>query len=456
MSNYIERDIFVLRDVSCVAQPIEYVQGTNAVPILLHLRDFEIPEESTARVYVEWPSTKGEYDEVDIEGNDVHIDVKDTMFSEVGKCYLQICIVNGDDTLVTFKYPVVVKENRVPGITSPSQNKSNFLDEYIQNLDERLMRTDELLQQTIENAQEVEGNTLIVEEKAEVAKQNAIISQSYAVGGTGTRENEDVENAKFYYEQAERIAQGLSGTLLPCGTITFEELSEVQALPGYMYNMSDAFVSDERFLHSGISHGVGANIYMTIDGKWDVLAGSNVLSVNGKTGVVILKAADIQCEDGETVQSKLNKIGTISDLTTGIKDTIVAAINWLNNSLTALSNSLTSLAKRVSTNETAISDLNTNFSKLDTNLKAQVICESYSFGKQTIEQAGQFILNLEMPTKEGYTPYLVGMACNSQRDVVSQGYYYNASNGCWMAFFYSNYANSTSFTANGTILWIRN
>lgn len=62
-----------------------------------------------------------------------------------------------------------------------------------------------------------------------------------------------------------------------------------------------------------------------------------------------------------------SKIGIIDDLTTGVKDTIVNAINWLNNSLTTLSNSLVALAKRVGTNETAISDLNTNLNIHNTN-----------------------------------------------------------------------------------------
>lgn len=140
MSNMIERNIYVLRDASCVAQPIEYVQGTNAVPILLHVRDYDIPAGSTARVYVEWPSTKGEYDEsgVTIDGNDILIEPKDTLFSEIGKSSLQVCIVNGEKILVTFSYPVMVKKNRVPGITEPSKNQSDFLDKYLKEIKEEM------------------------------------------------------------------------------------------------------------------------------------------------------------------------------------------------------------------------------------------------------------------------------------------------------------------------------
>ena len=271
-------------------------------------------------------------------------------------------------------------ENEPSTNTAISEDNLNKMDYAIDKLDDRVIQLagyEERAKASEESAQVSEVNAGA---KSQEAENYANMAQSYAVGGTGTRENEDIENAKFYYEQAERIAQGLSGTLLPCGTITFEELADVQAIPGYMYNISNKFTSDDRFLHSGIEHGVGANIYMTIEGKWDVLAGSNVISVNGKTGVVILKAVDIECNDGETVQSKLDKVGLVDELTTGVKDTIVKAINWLNNSLTTLSNSLVALTKRVSTNETSISGLNTNWSNTNSNLTAHTSNKSNPHG----------------------------------------------------------------------------
>lgn len=83
-----------------------------------------------------------------------------------------------------------------------------------------------------------------------------------------------------------------------------------------------------------------------------------------------------QCyEDGKAGSVDLTareEIGVIEELTTGVKDTIVKAINWLNNSLTTLSNSLVALAKRVGANETAISDLNTKTNGLYSDLDAKI------------------------------------------------------------------------------------
>lgn len=179
MTNCIERDIFVLRDASSVAQPIEYIQGTNAVPILLHVRDYTIPSGSTAGVYVEWPSTKGEYDKsgVTIDGNDILVEPKDTLFSEVGKSKLQVCIVNGEDTLVTFAYPVMVKKNHVPGIATPSRNTSDFLDEYLANIEEKMKNTSEQVLDARKSASAAEGSAAT----AKASETNAKISENKAL-----------------------------------------------------------------------------------------------------------------------------------------------------------------------------------------------------------------------------------------------------------------------------------
>ena len=306
MGNCIERDIFVLRDVGSVAQPIEYVQGTNEVPILLHIRDYIIPAGSTARVYVEWPSTKGEYDSAIINGNDVCIDVKDTMFSEIGKCFLQLCIVNGEKTLVTFKYPVLVKENRVPGITEQSKNQSDFLEEYLKKIDERLDASEKANDDAMQVKASVDSTAIAIESNAETVEintkateKNATLAKSYTVGGTETRENEDVDNAKYYYQQVKQVSQGLNG-IINMGTVKFENLPTTDIVVNAMYNISNGFTSDERFNDGGgIYYGPGNNVVWTKEEKWDVTASSNVTGIKGvnqdefQLGNVVLSAEDV-------------------------------------------------------------------------------------------------------------------------------------------------------------------
>ena len=121
------------------------------------------------------------------------------------------------------------------------------------------------------------------------------------MGGTGSREGEDSDNAKYYYQQAKDVSEGLKGGLQPHGTVAFANLP---ALPdvnaGWMYNISDEFTTTADFKEgAGNAVPAGANIYKTSDGKWDVLAGTPVTGVKGakenvyRRGNVSLSAANI-------------------------------------------------------------------------------------------------------------------------------------------------------------------
>lgn len=120
--------------------------------------------------------------------------------------------------------------------------------------------------------------------------ESATLAKSYATGGTGTRENEDTDNAKYYKEQVQSIAEGLEGGLLPMGTIPFSQLSSQPKQPGYLYNISDAFTTDDTFKEGeGHTYPEGTNVYYTADGFWDCLAGTCVAGVKGNAESVYRK-----------------------------------------------------------------------------------------------------------------------------------------------------------------------
>lgn len=119
----------------------------------------------------------------------------------------------------------------------------------------------------------------LAEIKVESAKAetNAIKSQSYAVGGTSSRQNEDIDNARYYYEQAKSISESFSGALVPMGTVAFEDLPSLEdAVAGWMYNISNEFVTTDDF-KEGAGHTIplGANIFKTVDNFWDLLSGGS-------------------------------------------------------------------------------------------------------------------------------------------------------------------------------------
>ena len=115
-------------------------------------------------------------------------------------------------------------------------------------------------------------------------------AESYAVGtGNVVRDDDATDNSKYYKEEAQRLlkeAQRLlaavsAGGLTPAGTIAFEDLPE-EPHTGYMYNISNAFITDDRFVEGeGIHYSAGTNIYWTVNGKWDVMSGVQVTGVKG-------------------------------------------------------------------------------------------------------------------------------------------------------------------------------
>ena len=137
--------------------------------------------------------------------------------------------------------------------------------------------------------------------KAESAEESATKAHSYAVGGTGSREGEDSDNAKYYYQQAKDVSEGLKGGLQPHGTVAFADLPALADVStGWMFNISDEFTTTDDFKEgAGNVIPAGANIYKTSDEKWDVLAGTPVTGIKGvnedsfRRGNVVLTAKDV-------------------------------------------------------------------------------------------------------------------------------------------------------------------
>lgn len=140
------------------------------------------------------------------------------------------------------------------------------------------------------------------------------LSKSWARGETGTRQDENTNNSKFFsdlasvlvaeaqklLEQAQKIVSAATaGALIPVGTVAFEDIPLTPNV-GYMYNISNDFVTDSRFAEgSGVFYRAGANIYWTADGQWDVMIGMQVTGVKGnsestyRVGNVNLTAANV-------------------------------------------------------------------------------------------------------------------------------------------------------------------
>lgn len=123
----IERNIFVTKET--ITQPIAYVENTNMLPIVLHIRDYDLPEGAAARAYVLKQSNMTVLCEV--SGNDVTIPVASGLFSP-GENTMQLRIVQGEDKLlITFPIKVNVKRDITGDDASEPQDNPSVMDQLV-------------------------------------------------------------------------------------------------------------------------------------------------------------------------------------------------------------------------------------------------------------------------------------------------------------------------------------
>lgn len=218
-------------------------------------------------------------------------------------------------TIKTLPLSYEIKDTLVIGGFIPQPSENWYL-QFVTTMNEKVTQATTAATTATQNAERVEANILLAQESAEIATQKAsdasiyandanasanaanthattsdtkakeassfaILAESYAHGSTNVREDENIDNAKYYYEQAKRITQGFNG-IVNMGTVSFEDLPTEAIRTNAMYNISTAFVSDERFRDGGgIFYGAGNNVVWTTEEKWDVLASSNVTGIKG-------------------------------------------------------------------------------------------------------------------------------------------------------------------------------
>ena len=225
------------------------------------------------------------------------------------------------------------------------------------------------------------GNAIELCENA--ANEHALLSKSYAVGDTNIRENENIDNSKYYYEQTKRISQGVNG-VVNMGTVSFDNLPTVDIITNAMYNISDEFTSDERFNDGGgVHYGAGNNVIWTSEGKWDVTASSSVSGIKGnaessyRQGNVNITAENIGLGNVDNT-SDINK--PISNATQEALENKVSYTDIVDNLLSTSTNLPLSANQGKELHElltTNVSTLNDDISSLDNNKANKSDLDSY-------------------------------------------------------------------------------
>lgn len=125
----IQRDIFLKRRNTAVE--IDYIQGTNALPIMLRIADYSVEEGSTAVVYARKPSGHEIFNTANLKENVITIQPTTQMMAEVGDTKAQVLLTKEDQIAATFVLIIHVHPNLSSDSAIESADEYNALEELI-------------------------------------------------------------------------------------------------------------------------------------------------------------------------------------------------------------------------------------------------------------------------------------------------------------------------------------
>lgn len=125
----IQRDIFLKRRNTAVE--IDYIQGTNALPIMLRIADYSVEEGNTAVVYARKPSGHEIFNTANLKENIITIQPTTQMMAEVGDTKAQVLLTKEDQIAATFVLIIHVHPNLSSDSAIESADEYNALEELI-------------------------------------------------------------------------------------------------------------------------------------------------------------------------------------------------------------------------------------------------------------------------------------------------------------------------------------
>ena len=129
------------------------------------------------------------------------------MLAVAGECPAEIEVTQGSNVLSTATFVICVAADPVP------ENSIESTDEFktIQEILEEVEAASKIVKDNLDAINAVSENIEAIKnapQQAQNAANSATLAQSWAAGGTGTREGEDTDNAKYYAQIAQQVAQG--------------------------------------------------------------------------------------------------------------------------------------------------------------------------------------------------------------------------------------------------------
>lgn len=198
-SPYIIRNM-TLRSPGVVV--IDYVQGSNYIPIMVNIVDYTVPSNSKANLYIEKPSGKIIYNAVTISGNTLIITPTVQMFAEYGEQIGTVEILDPTNkVLATFPITFHVAKNETNHENLMSLSESDIL----------TLEAEKIFNDRLTNAEKVYDQRLT---KAEQVYDQRLTKAEQTVSGYATSASSSANAASKSATDAQRyseIAQAASG-----------------------------------------------------------------------------------------------------------------------------------------------------------------------------------------------------------------------------------------------------
>lgn len=198
-------------------QIVDYVQGSNMIPIVFEITDCDIPSGATANIYIKKPSGAQIYNSCTISENEVTVQPTTQMFAEAGKQFGQLQILSGQKILESFLILFDVEKSIIDDAAIESTNEFTALQEIMKKAPEVIAAAEE----AADNAQAIYE---MVKEKLENGELNGPQGPQGKTGPQGPAGPRGPQGAKG--------EKGDPGSIenISAQQITFSEASQKAAL----------------------------------------------------------------------------------------------------------------------------------------------------------------------------------------------------------------------------------
>lgn len=214
MENYqIQQEInidFATPDVPPRVYAKQYDNNMRIVKVNLYANGQPYTVQSGFDVNVRMAKPDGTYvynPALEASGTYALIVLTQQMLAVAGECPAEIEVTQGSNVLSTATFVICVAADPVPENSIESTDEFKTIQEILEEVEAASKNvTDNLdaINAVSENIEAIKN----APQQAQNAANSATLAQSWAVGGTGTREGEDTDNAKYYAQIAQQVAQG--------------------------------------------------------------------------------------------------------------------------------------------------------------------------------------------------------------------------------------------------------